>query len=77
MASNPDKMDELFKQLAGPYRTRLGIQLVSGSARTTIPSEIRKDVGISLEQEGFEVDAFWFEDHGKLVVDLEGAGKND
>ncbi|MHC3382071.1 hypothetical protein [Haloarcula sp. H-GB5] len=74
MASSPDKMQELFKELSGPYRTRLGIQLISGSARTTIPSDIRKDVGITLDQEGFEVDAYWFENHEKLVIDLEGAG---
>ncbi|WP_367175088.1 hypothetical protein [Haloarcula rubripromontorii] len=77
MASSPDKMQQLFDQLNGPYRTRLGIQLISGSARTTIPSDIRKDVGITLDQDGFEVDAFWFEEHGKLVIDLEGAGTDD
>ncbi|GGM52526.1 hypothetical protein [Haloarcula argentinensis] len=74
MASSPDKMTRLFEQLDGPYRTRLGIQLISGSARTTIPADIRDDVGITLDQEGFDVDAFWFEEHQKLVIDLEGAG---
>jgi hypothetical protein len=74
MASSPDNAQQLFDQLGGPYRTRLGIQMMSGSARTTIPSDIRKDAGITPECEGFEVDAYWFDDHQKLVIDLEGAG---
>lgn len=74
MASSPDNTKQLFDQLGGPYRTLMNIQMLSGSARTTIPSDIRKHTDISVDDDDYEVDAYWFEDHEKLVIDLEGVG---